>query len=166
MRFNKFRWTLWVFFFAGCASGQQPNQPIKVGHDEIMQAVKESDAKIVVVNFWSTWCAPCVEEFPELVRFGKEHGSDGVKVIFVSADMEDEIANVQQFLQKQGISGKSYLAVGDQNELIQAFNSDWSGGMPATFIFDGQGKQLDFWEGKTTLEGLTQKVGKFVHLNP
>lgn len=125
---------------------------------EILQAVRESEAKAVLVNIWATWCQPCIEEFPELLRLHRQYGGKGLELILVSADFESEMPNVIAFLAKQRVNFPSYIKSGDDMEFIDTLNPTWSGALPATFIFDAKGVLYDFWEGKATYEKFEQKI--------
>ena len=61
----------------------QDLKPLK--EDILKEILKESDDKVVVINLWAYWCGPCKEEFPDLVKFGKEN-SDDSKLILISLD--------------------------------------------------------------------------------
>lgn len=125
---------------------------------EILQAVRESEAKAVLVNIWATWCQPCIEEFPELLRLHRQYGGKGVELILVSADFESEMPNVIAFLAKQGVNFLTYIKSGNDMEFIDTLNPTWSGALPATFIYDAKGVLHNFWEGKTTYSELEQKI--------
>lgn len=133
-------------------------------YPDLMQVVKEAKAEVVVINFWATWCKPCIEEFPSFLQVREEGKTKGVKVVFVSVDFEDELDIVRQFLYKQGVKDLSYVVSGNQNTFIKSFHPEWSGAVPATFIYNGKGEQLAFWEGKVSLDELRNRVQSY--LNP
>ncbi len=126
----------------------------------IQQAVRNSGAKVVLVNMWATWCGPCREEFPSLVRVARKYQDRGLKVILVSADLDTEIAAMKQFLAAQGVDFPSYIKAEKDQAFIEAFDKRWTGALPATFIYDGAGNQQDFWEGKATFSDFEQQVVK------
>ena len=111
-------------------------------------AVGAPGAKATLLNVWATWCAPCREEFPELVRLEKAWRDRGLRVMFVSADFDDQLPEVRAFLAKQGVTAPSWIKTGDDMAFIDAMDKRWSGALPATFIYDSQGKLVRFWEGK------------------
>lgn len=126
--------------------------------EEILADVRGRDAEVTVVNFWATWCVPCREEFPEFIRLGKDLASQGVDVLFVSADFEDALPQAQAFLNEQGVETPSYLKVGKDDAFVSAFHEDWTGALPATILYGPGGDVRAFWEGKTTYNELRSRV--------
>jgi thiol-disulfide isomerase/thioredoxin len=106
---------------------------------EILRAVRASDSRVVLVNVWATWCMPCRKEFPDLVRLSRNYAKRGLEVIFVSGDFDDQRSQVVEFLAAHGVRGDTYLKAGKDQEFIDTFDPDWSGALPATFIYDGTG---------------------------
>ena len=127
--------------------------------EQFKQILQENDAALTVVNFWATWCAPCVEEFPYFVQLGKDLADQGVEVFFVSMDFEEEKSAVKAFLAEQGYSGTSYLRTGKDHEFITAIHGDWTGVLPATFLYTQNGTLADFWQGTPVdYEALKERV--------
>ncbi len=130
-----------------------------VTHADAMAVVEQSEATLTVVNFWATWCVPCVEEFPAFVKLDRALDDRGVDVMFISTDFPNEKEKVVAFLAEHGVTGTSYLKPGDNTtEFVNNFNEDWSGAVPATFIYDDTGTLLAFWEGKASYEELKERV--------
>lgn len=129
----------------------------RVGYDEMQAIIGESDASATVVNFWATWCVPCREEFPYFIALGREFEEE-VDVLFVSMDFDDQYEAAQNFLVEQGVQTESYFKQGKDNAFINAFSEDWSGAIPATFIYAPSGHLVSFWEGKISHDELQQKV--------
>jgi len=111
-------------------------------------AVREPGARVTLVNVWATWCAPCREEFPELVRLERAWRDRGARVMFVSADFDDQLPAVRAFLSEQGVTAPSWIKTGDDMAFINAIEPRWTGALPATFIYDSRGELVRFWEGK------------------
>lgn len=154
-----------VVLFTACQTNAQPVPEVK-DYAGIMEVIKKREASLVVVNFWATWCVPCVEEFPYFMQLKREQDPKEVAVIFVSVDYEDEMEDVVRFLKKQQVDDQTYLAGGNANTFIQSFHKSWSGAVPATFIYNQQGEQLDFWEGKVSYEALVKKINRFQSPKP
>jgi thiol-disulfide isomerase/thioredoxin len=170
-------WVL-VFGLVGCGGGgdgrspapdsppaadaHQSNRPTlkKVTHADAMAVVRRSDASITVVNFWATWCVPCVEEFPSFVRLDEQLDDRGGDVLFISTDFPNKKEQVVDFLAQQGVTGTSYLKTGKTTAFVNGFSEEWSGAVPATFIYDSSGTLLDFWEGKVSYEELRERVNE------
>ena len=113
-----------------------------IDQSEYTRLVSGKDGKVVVVNMWATWCEPCREEFPELVRFHREMGPLGVEMISLSLDLTSDIdTRVIPFLREHGASFAAYVKKpGGDDAFINSIDRDWSGALPATFIYDTNGK--------------------------
>jgi thiol-disulfide isomerase/thioredoxin len=96
----------------------------------------------LLVNFWATWCDPCREEFPELVKIDQDYRSKGLDFVAISLDdLADIKTAVPDFLQKMKATMPVYLLnVSDPDPTIHYIDSTWGGALPATFLYDSQGK--------------------------
>ena len=124
----------------------------------VLAAVRAPGAKAVVLNVWATWCEPCREEFPDLVRLGHEYASQGVRLVLVSGDFDSEKPAVTKFLADHGADFASYIKSGDDMQFINGLNPKWTGALPATFVYDGQGRLRDFWEGKASYAKMEERL--------
>lgn len=124
----------------------------------VMAAVQAPGAKVTVLNVWATWCEPCREEFPDLVRLGHEYQGRGVRLVLVSGDFDTEKAAVNKFLTDQGVDFATYIKSGDDMKFINGLNPKWSGALPATFVYDGNGRLRDFWEGKASYQQMEERL--------
>jgi thiol-disulfide isomerase/thioredoxin len=95
---------------------------------------------IYVVNFWATWCAPCVKELPYFEKLNSENKS--VKVVLVSLDFKDQIeSKLLPFVKKKNINSKVVLLTDkDYNTWLLKVDKDWSGSIPATLIIKNEKK--------------------------
>jgi thiol-disulfide isomerase/thioredoxin len=125
---------------------------------DVLRVVHDSGAKAVVVNMWATWCGPCREEFPGLVRVAQQYSGQGLKTILVSADDTNDLAAVKKFLAEEGVDFPAYIKAEKDQAFIDGLNKRWTGALPATFIFDSSGKLRDFWEGEASFNVFQQKV--------
>ena len=99
--------------------------------------------KVVIVNFWASWCEPCREEFTELTYLQDKYGAKGLKVFAVNlAEMKPRIT---QFLKGNGISENAIEILQDRNSIIY---KTWKArGIPTTFLINKQGKIDSVWIG-------------------
>ncbi|HXB67730.1 MAG TPA: cytochrome c biogenesis protein CcdA [Candidatus Acidoferrales bacterium] len=110
--------------------------------------------KVVVVNFWATWCVPCIQEIPSFNKLHKELGLKGLVVLGVSMD-EEGITRVQPFLKKHPMDYT--VALGTEAISTQYGLGD---SLPVTLIFDRSGKQVKRFEGFTSEADLQAAVQK------
>jgi len=98
--------------------------------------------KVLVINFWATWCGPCVAEFPEFVALDARYRDKGVKFVGISADEISDIdSKVIPFIREQKAMFDMMIQdTDDPEEMIAVVDKDWQGTLPATFIFDKTGK--------------------------
>jgi len=107
--------------------------------------------RVLLVNFWATWCDPCREEFPGLVRLYNTYRSHGLSVVAISMDEPESVPAIEQFLKSQGANFGSYRQhFKDFEALVNSINPRWGGGIPATFLYDREGRLATSWEGATT----------------
>lgn len=123
----------------------------------MLEHIERSSAKVVIVNVWATWCDPCREELPDFVRLARAYRDRGVELVLISGDFAAERASAEKFLHDLGVDFQTYRKDAGDAELIDAFNKDWSGTLPATFIYAG-GKQVKFFEGVVTYTALEREV--------
>jgi thiol-disulfide isomerase/thioredoxin len=101
--------------------------------------------KAVLVNVWATWCAPCVEEFPDIVKLQRAY-PEQLKVIFVSADFKDSRGKAIGFLREQNVDWTTYFKTGKDQEFIASLSDEWTGAMPFTKVIGRDGTVVASWE--------------------
>ncbi len=116
----------------------------------ILGEIRRPGAKTVLVNVWATWCDPCRAEMPRLLRFFREHGDEGLRLVLVSADDESDRDKVVSFLASQGVDFATWMKRGDDMTFINALDPKWSGALPASLLFDGRGRVQQRWYGEVS----------------
>lgn len=108
--------------------------------DDFEKAIIKKDDKVYVVNFWATWCAPCVKELPYFEKLHQENKN--VTVILVSLDSKKDIEKkLIPFIKRKKISAQVVsLNDKDYNNWLPKIDRNWSGSIPTTFIFSGNQK--------------------------
>ncbi|MCX7877802.1 MAG: TlpA family protein disulfide reductase [Ignavibacteria bacterium] len=101
----------------------------------------ELKGKVVLVNFWATWCKPCVKEFPDLIKLYNNYKDKAFEIIFISLDVPEEIdPKVKPFLSKNNVDFTTYYNNFKQpEEIINFMDKNWGGAIPATYIYDREG---------------------------
>lgn len=143
--------TKWAFKESSVKQEEQINDAKPVTLDLIpparLKAVlrnRNNDGQLLFVNFWATWCAPCVEEFPDIEKMVRMYHDRQVKFITVSINNPNEKSLVLKFLQKQhAFNTNLLLRSDDPADAVAALGrSDWKGAVPYTAIIGSDGKIL------------------------
>ena len=114
----------------------------------------------VLVNFWATWCVPCVQDFPDLLRVRETYGPRGLKVVFVSIDRESDAGTtVSRFLNSRHVGFTTYIKKkGNDEGFINAVDTAWSGALPATLIYDQHGSLKQLLVDRQSFESLSKII--------
>jgi thiol-disulfide isomerase/thioredoxin len=131
-----------------------------VGAHGVREEVAQRKGEVVLLNFWATWCQPCIEEMPHFARLVQKHGDRGLHVVAVCVDEPDTLdSRVRPFIRERRYPFRFLLKEEMNGEQFEAFVNSvspaWSGGAPATFVYDRTGAlRAAFYEGQTfaTLE--------------
>lgn len=153
-----------VFLF-----GQTPNEPITIYNQEDIKVasynyegleafLKKKNDTIYVINFWATWCAPCIKELPHFENIGKKYANNKVKVILVSLDFPKKVeSNLIPYIKRKQLQSEViHLDDPDANSWIEKVNEKWSGAIPATIIYKND--SYSFYEQSFTFEELEKEV--------
>ena len=118
--------------------------------------------KVVVVNFWATWCIPCKKEMPELVKLQEMHKDKGFEIIGVDADENDDAKSIKAFGEKMGLNYK--LAQSEMDFYDEFRKISKKEGIPQSFIIDREGRLNGAFFGAADSEvaRLKDKVGKLL----
>ncbi|MCU0435136.1 MAG: TlpA family protein disulfide reductase [Bacteroidia bacterium] len=127
-------WLLPALLLLG-AQDKSPT-PAKTKADGILQRIAAGKDTVYVVNFWATWCAPCVKELPDFEKLDSAYRSKPVKVLLVSLDFESQVqTKLVPFMQKRNLHSEVlFLDEVHDNEWIPKIDAAWQGNIPATLI--------------------------------
>lgn len=128
---------------------------------EQITAWKNADTDtLYVLNFWATWCAPCVEELPAFEKLNKNYADKKVKVILISTDFKRNVEpKVKPFVKKRKLeSTVVFMNESNPNNYIDLVDTTWSGAIPATLIVSKKKNVSRFFEKKLTYAELEAAV--------
>jgi thiol-disulfide isomerase/thioredoxin len=123
----------------------------------------KDDSKIYVINFWATWCAPCVKELPYFEELNSNYSNQNVEVILVSLDFPKQIEKkLIPFLEKSHLKSEVVVLDDvDSNTWIPKVNEDWSGAIPATVIYNKN--RSTFYERSFNYQELEIELKQFIN---
>ena len=129
--------------------------------DQFYSKKIESSKGLLIVNFWATWCKPCVAELPVFEKTNKELDLLSEKIILVNLDFNSQFKkSVSQFIQKENIGSEViHINDTDPNSWIDKIDKEWSGAIPATVIYFDS-KKVFFKEGEISYEELNKEIIK------
>lgn len=131
-------------------------------YNSLEKLLHKKDDKTYIINFWATWCKPCVQELPSFEKLNKVYKDKNVEVILVSLDFPNQIEKkVIPFINKHQLQSKVILMNDpDQNKWIPKISKKWSGSIPATLIYNKYSRE--FYEQSFTYESLYIELNKFL----
>ena len=135
---------------------------IPVSGDALIERVRQSKMKAVIVNAWASWCGPCRREMPMLVALKENLEPRGIGVEWVSVDEPASQGAAVAFLKQYGAALPSYVAERPLGPFKAALHPNWPGMLPASFLFDATGKLRYFWGGPAYEDELLAVVERFL----
>lgn len=147
-------------------SNSEENSKVKFpvyNFDSFEPMLHLEDDTTYIVNFWATWCKPCIEELPYFEKVNTEFKDNNVKVVLVSLDMPSMWkSRLEPFVEKKGLQSEVVILDDPkQNTWIPKVSEEWGGGIPATLIYN-KDKRL-FYEKGFTYEELTNELNQFIN---
>lgn len=138
--------------------------PIKVfDFDQFEKYLQEKSGKTYVVNFWATWCKPCVDELPAFEKLNASYKDENVEVLLVSLDFSNHVeSKVIPFIEENKLRSEVVILDDpDQNTWIPKISEAWSGAIPATLIYNSNSRE--FYEQSFTYEQLELALNKSIN---
>jgi thiol-disulfide isomerase/thioredoxin len=160
-----------VAVLAGFAFSARPaaGEPVKLVKPEQYRSrvVAAKKGRVVLVNFWATWCEPCREEMPALVAAAKGFPAKDVAVALVSTDSLKKTTDVQKFLRSEKILFVCWQAKSnDPQRFIEAVDKTWNGAVPYTLVYDRKGELAVRLLGPQTEQSFAEAVRKALAAGP
>ena len=132
----------------------------KLDEQGFKELIQKRDGKALFLNVWATWCVPCAEEFPDVVRLKMAYKGKDIEFVGVSADYPDEIeSKIVPFIKKHKVNFRIYVmnAANDQ-AFINMVAPAWNGGLPATFLYDKNGVKKEYILGKRDFAFFKERI--------
>lgn len=133
-------------------------QPIRViKFNELQGIIQSNSPSIQVINFWATWCAPCVKELPLFEKLNAEN-KESIKITLINLDFADKIDRVKSFVDRKKMKSEVFLLDEiDYNQWIDKVDKQWGGAIPATLVINPQNGKRKFIERELD-EGELEKM--------
>lgn len=128
---------------------------------ELQHEIAQHPDKILVINFWATWCKPCVEELPDFEKLNTAYSDKNVEVWLINLDFNSAVEkSVKPFIEKRGLKSRViHLTDTDPNEWVNLVDENWGGNIPATLIYQF-GKRMYFQPNQLDYEKLVELISK------
>lgn len=144
------------------------SQKLLPADKSVLDSITEANkGKVILFNYWATWCRPCVEEFPDLLEINQKYKDSSFVLILVSLDFGKKFEDrTKAFLGKNNVDFVTYYNNFSRDEdLINYMSKDWDGSIPATFILDKKGILRNAFIGKQNFKSFDKTVGKLIKKN-
>lgn len=139
---------------------------IQIDNVALAKLVKPN-GKPLIINFWATWCDPCREEFPDLVKVDAAYRG---KVDFITVsldDLEDKDTVVPKFLSEMKAAMPTYLLITpDEDAAMKVVTPEWAGDLPMTIIFAPNGTTAYLRKGKIRVDAISAEIDKLLATTP
>ena len=134
-----------------------------LNYDQLKPLLEQEDDKVHVVNFWATWCKPCVEELPAFEKLNEEYKDKNVELLLVSLDFPNQIeSELLPFIKEHQLKPEVVvLDDPDQDKWINGISTEWSGAIPATIIYKNDKRA--FYEQSFNYDLLNKELQQFLN---
>ncbi len=158
-----------VFYALSCnnidkSQGKVFNSEIPiVDFDFIKPLLEKNNDTTYLINFWATWCSPCIKEIPYFEEIGKKYSKEKLKIYLISLDFPNQYeTRLLPFVKEKNIlSEVIMLNDPNENKWIDLVNPEWTGAIPATIIYNKS--KYEFYEKELSYEELEEMVTKFLN---
>ncbi len=143
---------------------QLPAQQVRNMKMAELNKLIETSTTPMVINFWATWCVPCIQEIPHFIAVTKEFKQEGVSLLLVSLDMQEDSAKVEPFAIKRKITAPIvWLNETNADYFCPIIDERWSGSVPATLFVNKKTGYRKFFEKALAEETLRKEIQQLVN---
>jgi thiol-disulfide isomerase/thioredoxin len=139
-----------VLGITATAARAQSSDIKSVEPKDIKDIVAQNKGKVVVLNFFATWCVPCHTEFPDIVKLQTDFKGKGLQVVEVSMNDITDKDELQKYLAETKPPFTVYLAANTEDKFYTDVDPRWDTALPMTMIFDKDGKNVHFYKEART----------------
>jgi len=146
---------------AAASSAQTKLTPVdQAGFSKLIAAHK---GRVVLVDFWATWCKPCRAEMPELVKLEQKLRARGFDLVTISNDAPEQQSAALKVLKEDGVTAAPYWKnAADDDKFYDSIDPNWGGALPAVFIYDRNGKKVKSFIGETPVKDFEAAIAKIL----
>ncbi|SIO04841.1 redoxin domain-containing protein [Algoriphagus halophilus] len=131
----------------------------KLSPSELVELLKNDTDELLLVNFWATWCGPCIIEYPEFVTLQRMYGERDFQFVSISMDNPDQEAKALKFLKGKASALPNYIMnTDDKYEVIKVVGENWDGSLPITLLVEPGGEIAYFIPGTIDLLDLKRQI--------
>ena len=151
-----------IFALIFCAQAGYSQTIPSYKAEDITKRINAHPDTFYIVNFWATWCGPCVKELPDFVELNNKYKGKPVKILLVSLDFPDAYPNkIEKFVKKKNLNMEViWLNETNANEFIPKIENNWQGSIPATILRYKKKTYSNFFEGTIKAKQLSLLVDK------
>ena len=155
---------LFLLSWQASLAADAPRLAGEVDAQGLAQAIAKEKGRVVLVNFWASWCVPCREEFPDLVRLERKYRDRGLSIVGVSTDLAKDLPAVEKFLTKTKPDFRNYRkkSGGDDQDFIESVDPKWGGELPFSVLYGRDGKKASVLSGKQSPADFEKAVAKLL----
>jgi thiol-disulfide isomerase/thioredoxin len=151
-----------ILFFLLCSSSVFSQSVESVKLVDLQKIIQTTGDRILVINFWATWCAPCIKELPYFEKLNAEDKNAEVVLVSMDYDLDPNTEKVNRFVTRKKIKSRVLLLTeNDPNSWIDKIDKRWSGALPATLVVNRKTGKRELTQGELgegELEKLIAKV--------
>jgi thiol-disulfide isomerase/thioredoxin len=154
---RKFLFMLVISFSSVAGNAQELKV---VSYKELDKILSTPTDSVRVINFWATWCKPCVEELPYFIAANEELASSKIQFIFISLDFASQTTKVKELIAKLGMKGTLLQLNEHGGDWIDQLDKNWSGAIPYTILFLPNGERREHYDAFSSLDELKAFLNK------